>query len=767
MSNEYTQAYASADDFVSEKSTLNKVEDLRRKVVDISDPNILHQFASYNALFTLSALSQDDLENTTTLLNSRAHDIVVRSSGIGPTENIPRPLDPESKKIIEKNERLQGAIGKSKRVLSKNRDLFIRNVTMQSIPGLNEKRRLTSVTQINMEIVEPSGITLLERVRAAAINNGYLDHLDAPFLLTIDFKGFDELGNVASTKDSKNMKRLIPIKLIDMQMSVTAAGVVYSVKAIPYNEFAYVNRFNYLRTGGTLTASGRKLSDVFKSLEELLRKQGEDEKEQNLCQKPDIYTITFAGRSTGDEKGESARDYIEDAGLTFDNIEQSAMRQSVVDPGTINGVVDEPVEFMKLRDGMAITKILEEIMKGHPAYSNKKYKDFYKKASNVLNIAQYKGGSQEVLEKAQDFYFDYFKIRASVVPIEGDFDNTRAMDRKKINFHVEPYKIHAYSLTIPGVSTGKNFENFVFKTYNYIFTGDNVDIMDLNIDYKVAYFQARLKDFEATDDRKNKIVDGGDKPDGGVGNPIDHFGDQDLLTRHHAATPKSEGTGKTGGTPTQLDSFLDALTHPLADMVNIRMEILGDPAWISQSQFIPLNAKNFAKGTGVGTDPDIDFWRANRNRIWNDELRCYNTDVAEPIIMLKFRMPTDFNDQTGVYELQSDQSAAFSGLYRVVQVEHNFTDGRYTNTLHLTRFNNQGVDISKPIPTSSVFTKDGESFTVLSTELKNFYSEKELVNVQSNIVSIGKKFLDLVTANVSRVKKDIGDKLGKIKGFLS
>ena len=99
MSNEYTQAYASADDFVSEKSTLNKVEDLRRKVVDISDPNILHQFASYNALFTLSALSQDDLENTTTLLNSRAHDIVVRSSGIGPTENIPRPLDPESKKI--------------------------------------------------------------------------------------------------------------------------------------------------------------------------------------------------------------------------------------------------------------------------------------------------------------------------------------------------------------------------------------------------------------------------------------------------------------------------------------------------------------------------------------------------------------------------------------------------------------------------------------------------------------------------------------------
>ena len=443
------------------------------------------------------------------------------------------------------------------------------------------------------------------------------------------------------------------------------------------------------------------------------------------------------------------------------------MRQSVVDPGTINGVVDEPVEFMKLKDGMAITKILEEIMKAHPSYSDDKFKEFKTKASRELNIAQYKGGSQQVLEKAQDFYFDYFKVRASVVPIEGDFDNIRAMDRKKINFHVEPYKVHAYSLAIPGVSTGTNFKNFVFKTYNYIFTGENLDIQDLSIDYKVAYFQARLKDFEATDDRKNKIVDAQDKIDGRVANPVDHYGDQDFSTRSYPHSAKSEGTGTIGGTPTQLDSFLDALTHPLADMVNIRMEILGDPAWISQSQFIPLNAKSFAQGTGKGTDPDIDYWRANRNRIWNDELRCYNTDVAEPIILLNFRMPTDINDRTGVYELQSDQSAAFSGLYRVVQVEHNFVDGRYTNSLHLTRFNNQGVDISNPISSINVTTRDGESFVLRRDELKTFYNEKDLINVRSNIVSIRKKFLDLATANVSRVKKEISKTIGKIKGFIS
>ena len=738
----------------TEKSTLNKGNDTY--VTTINDPNNLHQFASYTSLFTLSALSQADLEDTTTLLNSKPHDIILRSSGIGPTENTDRaPLSAEDKKILDKNERLKGAVEKSRSTLSANRDLYIRNVTMNSIPGLNDKRRLTSVTQISMEVIEPAGITLLERIRGAAINNGYLDHLDAPFLLTIDFKGFDEQGRPASAKDSQNMKRLIPVKLVDMQMDVTQAGTVYTVKAIPYNEFAYVNRFNFPRTAGTLSPDGKRLSDVFKTLEALLNKQNEDEKDTGLVEKPDVYTVTF------DSKG------IEDTFITTENLEQQGMATQGV-TGADGGFyvasgTEIPPDYMKINSSNAITKILEEIMKGHPAYSDKKFDQWKTKVTNTLNVAQFKGGAQGVLDKAQDFYFDYFKIRASVVPVEGDFDPTTGMNRKKINFHVEPYKVHAYSLAIPGVSTGQNFKNFVFKTYNYIFTGDNVDVLDVNINYKVAYFQSRLKDFEATDGRKNTIEDASDKATGGT-SATEHFTDGNTHTRSYPNSSKAEGTGKTGGTPTQLDSFLDSLTHPLADMVNVRMEILGDPAWISQSQFIPLNAKNFARGAGKATDPDIGYWRRNKDRIWNSDLRCYNTDVAEPIILLNFRMPTDLNDQTGVYELQADQSAEFSGLYRVVQVEHNFTDGKYTNVLNLTRFNNQGVIISDPVPSASVILRDGTSYVVLKNELTKFYSAKELTNVKSNLTSIGKKYIDLVSANVSRIKNKITN---KIKGFIS
>ena len=73
----------------TEKGTLNKGNDTY--VTTINDPNALHQFASYTSLFTLSALSQEDLEDTTTLLNSKPHDIILRSSGIGPDVNLSSP----------------------------------------------------------------------------------------------------------------------------------------------------------------------------------------------------------------------------------------------------------------------------------------------------------------------------------------------------------------------------------------------------------------------------------------------------------------------------------------------------------------------------------------------------------------------------------------------------------------------------------------------------------------------------------------------------
>jgi hypothetical protein len=686
---------------------------------NISDPNQLFKYASYNVLFTLSALSQNNLEDVSTLLNSKLHDIIIRSGGIGSFANMKEgppgrdTLSADSRKTVNNNEQMKKALDDSQVEFQKNNDLYFKNVEMNSIPGLNEERRMTSVTKIQMEIVEPWGITLLERIKAAAANNGYLDHLDAPYMLTIDFAGWDEFGQ--PIKDGKNLKRVIPIRLVDMELDVNQGGTVYTVTAIPVGEVAYLNHHNKIRTAGTIIPAKKTFSAIVDELEKLLTKQVKDETDEGINEIPDIYKITI-------DKSFNPETAIPD----IESLQQMSMLSQSHEIGYEEGQV-RPAhaqgldtsqgknEYMKITAGTSITYILEHIMKAHPTVTVDKFEEW--KSTVKRKLGAVKGGASAVFEasKQAEMHFDYFRIKSTVIP-QTVYDPKRKTNIKLIHYVISPYKIHAYSLAVPGVSTGKNFEAFVHKTYNYIFTGENVDILDLNIRYKVAYFVSQLKDIDNT--KKNKVA--------GIHNPHiqktaratarDNSQDQTFILKSEAGIAQSGGTGLTVGGTTVFDQFLDYLTHPKADMVVVRMEILGDPAWISQSQFIPPNPQ--WDGIGTSVDPNIGIFQHTKNAIWNEDLKCYNADVAEPIILLNYRMPTDINDKKGTYELQNTKSASFSGLYRVIQVEHNFSEGKYTNVLHMVRFNNQGVDISNPYTEYKVYGVNGETFVGNKEDLK-------------------------------------------------
>ena len=50
-------------------------------------PNILHQFASYNTIFTLSGVSEGEMR-THKFLTNPTHDIIARTGGIGGNANV-------------------------------------------------------------------------------------------------------------------------------------------------------------------------------------------------------------------------------------------------------------------------------------------------------------------------------------------------------------------------------------------------------------------------------------------------------------------------------------------------------------------------------------------------------------------------------------------------------------------------------------------------------------------------------------------------------
>jgi len=679
------------------------------------DPNVLHKFASYNTIFTLSALSRRDIRNPARFFNSGPHDIIVKSGGISDgnfsshreasanTRVSRRDPSNETNKTIDKFG-LGTKLGEASSTFKKDRDLYFRNVEMTSVPGLNAKRRLTSVTNIRMELVEPSGITLLEKIKAAAFNNGFLDHLDAPYMLTIEFQGFDELGRPVKEK-TEFMKRVIPIKLITMDIDVNQGGSYYNIQAIPYNEFALTNQFMYPRTSGTLKSTNRTFKDAVQDLQNTLNDQNEQETVGGFNQYPDQYDISIS------------KDLNPDQALSYETLGQVGMTQKTVNQ--VAGEEEFTMEMIKFNSSTAVLMLLENLMKTHPEYGAKSFDDWSNKVTK-------RGTAGFNPNEGLSTYFKYFRIRTSVEPT-ADFDEIRQTNAKIIRIVVEPYYISAYNLGTAGVHQGKNFQSYVAKAYNYIFTGDNVDILNLDINYKVAYFQSRLKDLEAADSRtlsnsKDPVeIDSNaptnrDKAMGGL-----------LPLKSEAGGHKSTPANRTGQVDSRLDQFFDAITNPTADMVVLRMEILGDPAWLGQSQFIPATPQNF---NGSSTDNNIDFFRGGaKDNIWNPKLKCYNYDVAEPITNLTFKTPQDFNDKTGVYELTSEPTGVFSGLYKVTQVEHNFTDGRFTQTLTMVRFNNQ-EKTATPTSNEKIVKKDGVITNVknpmqLSREIENIWKIRE------------------------------------------
>ena len=237
-----------------------------------ADPNVLHQFASYNTIFTLSGLSRLEIRNPKRFFQSKPHDIIARSGGIGDgnlasdreasANNRESRRDPlnETNKTIDKFG-MGAQLGEASRTFKKGRDLYFKSVEMTSVPGPNDKRRLTSVTNIKMELVEPTGLTLIEKIKATAFNNGFLDHLDAPYLLTVEFRGFDKQGRVIKERN-EFIKRVIPIKLTTMDIDVNQGGSYYTIQAIPYNEFGFTNPYMYPRTSGTLKSTTRTFQDA-------------------------------------------------------------------------------------------------------------------------------------------------------------------------------------------------------------------------------------------------------------------------------------------------------------------------------------------------------------------------------------------------------------------------------------------------------------------------------------------------------------------------
>tara|TARA_B110000858_G_scaffold115058_1_gene131478 strand:- start:617 stop:2845 length:2229 start_codon:yes stop_codon:yes gene_type:complete len=668
-------------------------------------PNILHGLATYNTIFTLSGVNERELSSHSFLTNS-VHDIIARTGGIGNANVTTREFaepDQDNNRSVERfvdkknyNEKYSDSIG----ILDRAHDLFIENVNMISTVGPNTERSLGNFTKMEFEVHEPFGITFIEKVRAATAINKYLDYQDAPLLLTIEFKGNDDRGNgnLMPFKVAKGytkatpVVRKIPILIARVEFDVTEAGAKYNVIAVPYTDLAFDDRYKYPRRVLTSQADNiyEWLNDTKRQLDEQQIKELKEDKTRQIA---DIYDLRIHPDVV--EKGkkyDKSKQSTNIAGAVSDQKEFAEAVNESLDEG-LTGLSPTPKgSEAQGNPNIAITKYFEDAVRSQLGYQEIA-NDFWtaylrgtggydetllKDKVKVANIIQ-SDAFKQVLMNNQ--YVDWFKIKTTVeTPNPDVIDNITKMSPKRIIYEAIPFRIHILKFLPPGVSLGLvDWSKKVHKEYDFIYTGDNVDVQGLRINYKTAYYMRNTRADDRSDTDKGLFTHIADSFKEVFG--LERDPEPLLPLRQYPSTIKGANTMSTNtGLDNKAQQFYDYLTHPEVDMMRIELDILGDPAYLCQDMYLPISKTKKAKNTTY--DLDLD---------------SFNADGYQPIINVRYRLPDDIDEKKGTMfsegldgkALFREENLFFNGLYQVNKVDSKFNDGQFTQTLHCSRFNNQ------------------------------------------------------------------------------
>jgi hypothetical protein len=216
------------------------------------------------------------------------------------------------------------------------------------------------------------------------------------------------------------------------------------------------------------------------------------------------------------------------------------------------------------------------------------------------------------------------------------------------------------------------------KSYNYWFTGQNTQILNLEQTYDNQYYLT---------------LTGGAPTDGG---PTGTRGDlRDLRDQYTktAMPTSSEKTGQQTGTYTNsaADSAADFF-YDSKDFSELKMRVIGDPAFLFESRVEKgLNSNSF------------DF------RPFNDD-GGINFHSQAVVIDVGWNHPQDYNMDTGVVPTTNVSSNKSEGhkVYQVVTVRSFFTRGKFEQEIFakgLTEYNKGPVaEVVRP-PTKKLVVK--------------------------------------------------------------
>jgi len=663
-------------------------------------PNILSNYASYNYVISLHPLTTNDLNFPDTSYKAgKVLPIICKTAG----------ADPDNRILTN--------YGKH--------DFFINNLTFESVVGY-QTSKATNVSVVQFDVFEPYSIGLFVLAcQEAAASADHENWRDAPFLLSIEFRGNRESGSMTKVPFSA---RHIPIRLSTIKINSTEQGTRYLINAYATQGLALTTEFANLRTDTVL--KGKTIQEVLQtgeqSLQTVVNNKFQESVKRDEVKIADQIVILFpnddeiassaAPAASQSSESKTNKAYVNpqltpqsELILQKIGVSPNTLQQSVA---TVNEIGSQSMGFGPARRGDApsgnqadtwdpVSKTwLRGKLIADPATSTYKFSQDSDIPTVINQIILASSYAEKALapgaEDAQGMV-KWWRIDTQVYYVDSKENSTSSGKKPKIAvYRVVPFKVHLSKVAGVNVAT-KGFDQIkpkIVKRYDYIFTGKNTEVLKFDIDYSLGFAntlaadgyvnttdEARKKATANTDENNKATIDS--SPEGAP--PPKKPGQQPSQQNNAATKTKTDGQGG-GGTETQTQriakTFHDAITNPL-DMVVLDLEILGDPYWIVSSGMGNYTAKQQAGVQNLCRDGSVGWQTGQVN------------------VIVNFRTPIDINQITGMYDFKGPNhqdmtkdpkagpAIGFTGIYAINQITSSFRDGSFRQTLKGFRYNGQ------------------------------------------------------------------------------
>ena len=559
-----------------------------------------------------------------------------------------------------------------------NVDFYIEDFELESVVGTQAVGSPHNAVSLKFNIIEPTGITLLNR-----LNNAVIDKINSQeekkrpsafaqtYLMVIRFYGYDAAGNPVTAADlglsdttDKNavIEKFIPFMISNLSYKITTKSTEYNIQGVCHGtNVAFSTQRGVIPFNVQLTAAS--VDQLFNGNAVLTETQNENtqntgnnqtgstqtvvqgliqalnEQQQRLAGESyeiaDEYEIIFQDTDIKNSKLTKPGN-VSKGSATNQTSTQSAQRylQSKLN-------YDKESRSWNVPAGMSIAQLLDLVLRTSSYVT--KQQDIYIDEKTGKPV----GPKDPDSKPASVPTVQWYRIKSKVSPL--GYDNKRSAIAYKITYIINKYQINTPRSPYfpPAEYRG------VHKLYNYWFTGKNTEVLDFEIDVNTNYFMVIGNDGRIDERDPGKF-------------PVQQS--------YSPATGQTQQGGERGSTIPAAN--LSDRLYSAADVASGVIQIVGDPDWIQQTELVynkSLSLSPFAPDGGVNYDSSEVLFELRFNPVQDYDLATGLSNVYEN--------NRDINIQTKDGILTESNVAQESLVWAATTVTSTFSDGKFIQRL--------------------------------------------------------------------------------------